>query len=414
MLDKSFGLLFYLKKPKNHVSRAIPIYLRITVDGVPKELSVKRSCDPSRWNSAAGRASGTKEDARSLNAYLDTYQNKVYDVKRQLVESQKLISADAIKEILLGNNERDRMLIKIFDDYNNDVKSLIGVDYSESTYEKYERTQRLVQQFIKTKYRADDIHIKRLDFAFVTQLELWFKTHRKCSHNTTMKYISILNMIVLFCVDNRWLEYDPFARFEMKQEEKDPAFLMMDEVDAIANKDFTIERIRRVRDVYIFCCYTGLAFADVQKLNKSEISVGVDGSLWIFSDRLKTDVKSRIPLLDPALKILNRYEDDPECINSNKVLPVLCNQKYNAYLKEIADICGITKKLTTHTARHTFGTTITLTNGVPLESVRKMMGHKKLSTTQRYARVLDIKISEYMNVLKDKMQIKSEKHLKAI
>src|SRR5262249_7963076 len=159
------------------------------------------------------------------------------------------------------------------------------------------------------------------------------------------------------------------------------------EVEIIAKKEINIERIRRVRDVYIFCCYTGLAFADVQKLNKSEISVGVDGELWIFSDRFKTDVKSRIPLLDIPLEILNRYKDDPECINSNKALPVLSNQKYNSYLKEIADICGITKKLTTHTARHTFGTTVTLTNGVPLESVRKMMGHKKLSTTQKYARV---------------------------
>jgi site-specific recombinase XerD len=328
----------------------------------------------------------------------------VYDIKRKLVESEKMITASVIKEIILGNDQRNRMLIKIFKDYNEDVKNLIGVDYSESTYTKYERTQRLVQEFIKKKHGTDDIHIKRLDFEFVTQLELWFKTERRCSHNTTMKYISILNMIVLFCVDNRWLEYDPFARFEMKQEEKDPTFLMKDEVEAIANKKISIERIRRVRDVYIFCCYTGLAFADVQKLNKSEISVGVDGEIWIFSDRFKTDVKSRIPLLDIPLKILKRYENDPECINSNKVLPVLSNQKYNSYLKEIADICGITKKLTTHTARHTFGTTVTLTNGVPLESVKKMMGHKKLSTTQKYARVLDIKISEDMQKIKSRLK----------
>ena len=214
MLDKSFGLLFYLKKPKNYAKGVIPIYLRITVDGVPKELSIKRSWEPARWNSHAGRALGTKEDTKVLNTYLDAYQNKVYDVKRKLVESENMITASAIKEILLGNDQRNRMLIKIFKDYNEDVKSLIGVDYSESTYTKYERTQRLIQEFIKKKYGADDIHIKRLDFGFVTQLELWFKTERKCSHNTAMKYISILNMIVLFCVDNRWLDYDPFARFD--------------------------------------------------------------------------------------------------------------------------------------------------------------------------------------------------------
>jgi site-specific recombinase XerD len=407
MLDKSFGLLFYLKKPKNYVKGEIPIYLRITVDGVTKELSLKRSCDPNRWNSDAGRASGTKENVKTLNNYLETYQAKVYEAKRKLIESNQIITASAIKDILVGNDQRNKMLIKIFENYNNDVEKLIGKDYSESTWEKYDRTKRLTQEFIKWKYKVDDIHIKQLDFEFVTQLEIWFKTIRKCNQNTTMKYISILNMIVIFCLDNNWLNHNPFARFAIKKEEVDPVFLTKEEIQAIADKEINIERLQRIRDVYLFCCFTGLCYADIEKLKRTEISIGIDNELWVFTSRLKTDIKSRIPLLPVTLQILEKYSHDPECVNANKVLPVLTNQKYNAYLKELADICGITKRLTTHTARHTFGTTVTLSNGVPIESVSKMLGHKKISTTQHYARVLDIKVSEDMQKLKSRLKSKS-------
>ncbi len=404
MLDKSFGLLFYLKKPKNYVKGEVPIYLRITVDGTPKELSVKRSCGPARWNPHAGRASGTKEEVKALNTYLDTYQARVFEAKRKLVEGNEMVTASAIKDMLMGVDQRNKMLIKIFEDYNADVKKLIGIDYSKSTWTKYDRTKRFTHEFIKWKYKTDDIHVRQLNYEFVTQSELYYKTVRKCSHNTTLKYISILKMVVLFCMANKWLDHDPFALFEMIKEDVDPTFLTKEEIQLIAYKEIRNERLSRVRDVYIFCCFTGLAYADVEKLKRTEISVGIDDQLWIFTDRLKTKIKSRIPLLPVTLDIIKRYEEDPACINANKVLPVLSNQKYNSYLKEIADICDITKTLTTHTARHTFGTTVTLSNGVPIESVSKMLGHKKISTTQHYARVLDIKVSEDMQRLKDRLK----------
>jgi len=403
MLDKSFGLLFYMKKPNNYVIGEAPIYLRITVDGIPKELSVKRNWNPARWNPHAGRASGTKEDVKAINNYLDTYQARVFEAKRKLVESNKIVTASAIKDILMGVDQRNKMLIKIFEVYNGDVMKLIGIDYSKSTWTKYDRTKRFTQEFIAWKFRMDDIHIRQLNFNFVTQFELWLKTVRKCCHNTSLKYISILKMIVLHCLDHQWLDHDPFARFEMKKEDVEPVFLNKEEIQLIANKEIRNERLSRVRDVYVFCCFTGLAYADVEKLKRTEISVGVDDLLWIFADRLKTKIKFRIPLLPVSLSIIKKYEDDPACINADKALPVLSNQKYNAYLKEIADICGISKTLTTHTARHTFGTTVTLSNGVPIESVSKMLGHKKISTTQHYARVLDIKVSEDMQRLKDKL-----------
>jgi site-specific recombinase XerD len=404
MLDKSFGLLFYLKKPKNYGKGPIPIYLRITVDGIAKELSTKRSCDPNRWNPSAERVSGTKEDAKALNAYLDTLQAKAYEAKRHLIEANEMVTALAIKEILLGNNQRNKMLIKIFEEYNADVKKLIGIDYSHLTWEKYDRTKRFVKDFILWKYKTDDIHIQNLNMEFVNDLETWFKTERKCGQNATIKYISILKMIILFCVNNDWLVKDPFARFKMSKEEVIPEFLTKEEIQAISEKDIKMERLKQVRDVFLFCCHTGLAYVDIKKLNASEVSLGFDNELWIFTKRGKTNVPSRIPLLPMSQKILAEYKDHPQCINSKKLLPVLSNQKYNSYLKEIADICGISKNLTTHTARHTFATTVTLTNGVPIESVSKMLGHKKIQTTQHYARVLDIKVSEDMQILKNKIK----------
>lgn len=403
MLDKSFGLLFYLKKPTNYQKGTIPIYLRITVNGSRIELSTKRIIDPVRWNSSSERAIGTRDDSRALNAYLDTLQAKVYETKHNMIESNKIITASSIKDYLLGAEQRNKMLIKIFENYNDNIKKLVGIDYSMATWTKYDRTKRFVQLFIQWKYKEKDFPIHCLDMEFVNNLELWLKTERKCRQNSAMKYISILKMIVLFCVNNNWLEKDPFARFKMSKEEVTPEFLTKEEIQSLSSKEIKIERLRQVRDVFIFCCFTGLSYVDIHRLNASEVSVGVDNDLWIFIKRGKTNIPSRIPLLPITQKILNDYKDHPQCINSRKLLPVLSNQKYNAYLKELADICGISKNLTTHTARHTFATTVTLSNGVPIESVSKMLGHKKLQTTQHYARVLDIKVSEDMQLLKARL-----------
>jgi len=355
-------------------------------------------------NLAVERAAGTKEDTRALNAYLDTLQAKAYEAKRKLIESNVLITAASIKDNMFGNNQRSKMLIKIFKEYNERIAKLTGIEYSTATWTKYDRTRRFTESFIQSKYKAEDLPIQSLDMEFVNDLELWLKTERKCGQNATMKYISIVKMNILYCVNNDWLEKDPFARFKISKEDIVPEYLNKQEIQIIADKEIKIERLRQVRDVFLFCCFTGLAYVDIHKLNADELSTGVDNDLWIFTRRGKTNIPSRIPLLPFAQKIISAYKDHPQCVNRGKLLPVLSNQKYNSYLKELADICGIKKNLTTHTARHTFATTVTLGNGVPIESVSKMLGHKKLQTTQHYARVLDIKVSEDMQALKWKLQ----------
>jgi site-specific recombinase XerD len=184
--------------------------------------------------------------------------------------------------------------------------------------------------------------------------------------------------------------------------EVERAFLSQDEIETMFNKQFATDRLNLVKDIFLFSCFTGLAYADVKKLKRTNIGLGVDGERWIFINRTKTDTRSNIPLLPISTAIIEKYRNHPQAVNEERVLPILSNQKMNSYLKEIADLCGIHKELTFHIARHTFATTVTLTNGVPIESVSKMLGHKNLHTTQHYAKILDMKVSDDMKVLKEK------------
>jgi site-specific recombinase XerD len=218
-----------------------------------------------------------------------------------------------------------------------------------------------------------------------------------------MKYLANFKKIVLVCVKKGWQQKDPFYGFSIAPKDVNREFLTQEELDAIAAKQFTALRINIVRDVFLFSCSTGLAYVDVHKLKRSEICTGVDGEKWVFTSRQKTEEPSRLPWLPVCLEIVKRYEQHPQCIANDRVLPVWSNQKMNEYLKEIADLCGIKKRLTYHIARHTFATTVTLNNRVPIETVAKMLGHKSLKTTQHYAKILDKKISEDMQVLRQKL-----------
>jgi integrase len=222
-----------------------------------------------------------------------------------------------------------------------------------------------------------------------------------------MKYLANFKKVVLLCIKNGWLERDPFAGFKFTKKEVERPYLTAVELQEMASKEFKAERLTLVRDIFLFCCYTGLAYVDVKKLKRTEIGVGVDGERWIFTKRQKTDTASRIPLLPTSLRLLEKYKHHPQCENG-RLLPVLSNQKMNAYLKEIADACGIDKTLTFHVARHTFATTVTLSNGVPIETVSKMLGHTNIRTTQHYAKVLDIKVSEDMKALREKLKKSDE------
>ncbi len=403
MLEQTLGVLFYQKKPKGYTKGSVPVYLRITVNGIPKEIATKQVCEPERWNSHAQRAKGTNEASKSLNAFLDTLERQVHEARRTLIEGQTPITAEALKNVLTGQGERPRMLLEIFKQHNKQLSALVNTEFAPATIKRYDTTYEHVRAFLLLKYKVTDIDIKSLSFSFASDFEFYLKSEKKCNHNSTIKYIGNVRKIVNYCLKSGWLQRDPFFGFKMNKREVAREYLSQEEIQALTDKKFTIDRLSQVRDIFLFSCYTGLAFIDVFQLTPSRIAKGIDGNQWIFTFRQKTDTPTRIPLLPQAQEILLKYQANPKCINEGKVLPILSNQKMNAYLKEVADLCGITKPLTFHIARHTFATTVTLSNGVPIETVSKMLGHKSIKITQHYAKIIDRKVSEDMLLLQTRL-----------
>jgi site-specific recombinase XerD len=406
MVEKTLGFMFFLKHGRKVENTEMYIYLRITVDGRSNELSTKRLWDPGRWNARLGRATGNGEGAKNINTYLDTLVQEAHKARKVLMDNDREISAESIKNQMLGIDDR-KMILEVFQNHNDQLAALVPREYSAGTLDLFKRTLNHTRSFIQWKYREGDMDIRKLNYEFISQYAFWLKSVRKCQHNSAMKYLTYFKKTVLLCVKYGWLKSDPFAGYNLNRKEVEKPYLTEEELERVATKSLCSSRLSNVRDIFVFCCYTGLAYIDAKQLKRSELVKGFDGEQWIVKNRQKTDSSSRIPLLPAALRILEKYEDDPQCQIKNVVLPVLTNQKMNEYLKEIAERCDIEKQLTFHAARHTFATTVTLSNGVPMETVSKMLGHKNLRQTQHYAKIVDAKIAYDMKQLKEKLNVKS-------
>jgi len=397
-----------VKKSKINANGEVPIYLRITVDGKITEISTKRTVNTKKWSSGMQKVTGTSEEVKSLNFYLKTFEQKIYNIYHDLIKDNEKVTCEILKNKFLGTGEFNRTLIPIFLDHNDRMERLIGKEFASGTLGRYRTCLSHIREFLKWKYNVSDINIKKIDFAFLNDFEFFLRTEKSCNNNSAVKYIKNFGKIVRICLANGWIERDPFLNYSSSFNEVSRVFLNEQELEVMFNKDFKNERLSQVRFIFLFSCYTGLAYIDTQQLKQDNINIGLDGNKWIYTIRQKTKTKSNIPLLPKAEEIIEKYANHPACLNSGKLLPILSNQKMNAYLKEIADLCDINKELTYHIARHTFATTITLANGVPIESVSKMLGHKNIKTTQHYAKILDQKVSEDMLVLRNILQIKAD------
>jgi site-specific recombinase XerD len=402
MLEKSFGLLYFLKQAKTKNLDYKYVYLKITVNGISSQLSTKRYWVADKWDQSTGRATGIEDDAQELNYYLNTLSIKIRQARSYFIEADKEITAESLKNSITGKVEK-RMLLELIADHNKRVNALIGKGFSLATLQRYKTTYQHVKNFIEWKYEVNDLNINALNYEFAVEFVFWLRVIRNCANNSAIKYFSNLKKIVMECVRKGWLKNDPFIELRLIKDNVTQIALSKEDLNLISNKTFITDRLNNVKDIFLFSCYTGLAYVDISNLQRNQIIKGIDGMPWINIQRQKTATPSRLPLLPVPLEIMNKYKNHPKCIKESYVLPVLTNQKMNAYLKEIADICGITKNLTFHIARHTFATTITLNNGVPIETVSKMLGHKSLQQTQHYAKILDIKVSDDMISLRNKL-----------
>jgi site-specific recombinase XerD len=398
-------LHIYAKTTKANAAGQLPIYFRLTVDGQRFEFSSKKFIEKSKWSSELSKMKGSSEEARTINSYLDLMKSKVFDIQMELIHKNEELSLENFKSRILGTHQRERMIIPIYQNHNDKIEELIGNGYAYGTLERFKISLKHLEEFILWKYNVSDISINKIDYAFVTEFEFYLRRVKKCNNNTAVKYVRNFRKIIKICLDNDWLDKNPCSRYEGKMKEVERDFLTEEELSRIYSKRFSSERLTLVKDIFIFSCYTGLAYVDVKGLKRDHIGIGIDGEKWIFKNRQKTDTKSKIPVLPIAAEIIKKYENHPRCLNDDTILPILTNQKMNGYLKEVGDLCDISKEITFHMARHTFATSVTLTNGVPIETVSKMLGHKNIQTTQHYAKILDKKVSEDMKILRDKFSL---------
>lgn len=385
----TFNLLFYVRRARPNRHGEVPIFMRITVNGVRIDASVKKFIQSEHWNTLKGKAVESGKGCKEINLFLDAIRMRMLTIRRDMELDGAELTAQTLLDRYLGKDKPERhTLMELFREHNEKCRALSGIDMAPATVLRYETSLRHTEQFLMHTYRKQDMYLDELNRQFILDYEFYLKSVRRCNQNTVSKYLKNFKKIVRQALDKEWLDKDPFAGIKFKFEHVNREFLEMREVEKIVQKEIDIPRLDQVRDVFVFCCFTGLAFTDVKQLTPDHIATDAQGSKWIRKPRQKTGNMCNIPLLEAPLKILEKYRDSPYCVTHGVLLPVLCNQKMNAYLKELADICGIRKQITTHVARHTFATCM-LANGVSIESIAKMLGHSDTKMTRHYARILD-------------------------
>ena len=392
----TLSVLFIIKKAKLLKNGEAPICMRITVNKRVAEVMIKRSIPIDLWNQKKECSKGKDRVAAELNHYINTVRAKVLQIHRELEIDNKPITADIIKDCFYGRDKVQRSLLEVYAEHNEKCRALIGKEYTESTVTKFDTSINRLKEYIRSCYHRDDIMLAELDGQFIRNFDFWLKTEKHCQNNSALKHLKNLKKVVRIALANDWIKKDPFYGIHFKQEEVNVEFLSREELDILMNKEFAIKRLEQVRDIFVFCCFTALAFVDVQQLSREHLIKDNNGALWIRKARQKTNQMCNIPVLSIPQRILRKYEDNAECIKKGVLLPVISNQRMNAYLKEIADLCGITKRLTTHVARHTAATVVFLANDVSMENVSKILGHSNIRMTQHYAKVLDSSIMRDM------------------
>ena len=398
----------------NYNPEKLTIYARITVDGRRAEISLKRYTSVNVWDVSKGRVIGTTSKARLLNSYLDEVYVQILDAHKQLLREGKVITAQAVKARFLGQDEQHKTLKELVKYHNTTMDSVLKY----GTMKNYYSTERYLHKFISDKFSSPDIYLKQLNYRFIVDFEQYLlnyrpeKARKTCSNNGVMKHLERLMKMTNLAVKLEWLEKDPFHQYKLNFQKHNRSYLSERELQLIEETIFK-SGFEKVRNVFLFSCYTGLSYVDVKELFQEQLVLGIDGNYWLHTKRAKTDEIVKIPLLPKAKAIIEKYADEMKNSPSGKLLPVFSNQKVNSYLKVITKACGIHKNITFHSARHTFATTVTLSNGVPIETVSKMLGHAKLTTTQIYARVLEKKVGEDMQDLMDLFEAKEKQKSEA-
>lgn len=412
MTTDILGVQFILRC-HNKTSPNGVIYARITVKKRRTEISLKLHAERLAWDQASGCVKDSSAENRSINKTIESVRLKLNECYLQLRIQKKFISGEAIKNLFLGFSEEENTLLGLIDYHNSTMKGALA----EGTLKNYFTTRKYIKMFLSKRFKSTDIFLAELNYRFITEFEFFLRntkpleTSNPLGNNGIMKHIERLKKIGRLGVLMEWIPKHPFERFKLRLQKSERQFLTTAELQVLENCSFKNNTLNRAKDLFIFSCYTGLAYIDLINLTPNNLCLGMDGEYWIKTLRQKTDVAVSVPVLPPALAIIQKYKNDPLVTSKNRLVPMFSNQKVNDFLKLIAKACNIQKYITFHLARHTFATTVTLTNGVPIETVSRMLGHTKLSTTQIYVHILEKKISDDMSCLRQKYKVQHNENV---
>lgn len=403
----NFRVSFFLKKAKLLKNGEASVAMRITVDGQRVENNIRKSILPNLWDQSKERAKGTSSAAVDLNRFIEDARIRIHQIVTELQQTRAEINPLIVQQRFYGVGQvrkQERAILQVIQEHNDEAKQLIGKDFVEITWRRYETMKRYLGELIKRKYGVDDLPLSDFTGEVIRAYEVYLKTEKDLCQNTLIRYMKALKKITNRCLANDWIQKDPFAGIKFREEPTEPEFLTLEEVDRIYNCNPESKRLEVIKDMFLMSAFTGLAFTDVSQLTEDHIVTDNDGNKWIRKPRQKTKQMSNIPLLDVPLAIIEKYQGDKKAAKKGVLLPIPCNQVMNRYLKEIAEICKINKHLTMHTARHTYAT-LCLSQRVSLKNVSKMLGHASVKMTERYARVLDSSILHDMNAIRDTLNL---------
>lgn len=413
--NSTFSVLFWLYSSRSKNGKA-PIYARISVNGKKLNISLKQRIQINEWDSNKQRVKSSSIDAKSTNQYLDEFYFGLFHSFQQLRIEGKHITPHSVKARFMDEEvENQHFTMRDLVSYHN---SNMFPKLHGNTSRLYLTSQKYIFLFLKRKLKKEDIRLDELNYKFILDFENFLRKHKpnhyqkQIGNNAVMKHIQRLRKMVSLAYRLEWMDKDPFRQFKQRLTPTNREYLGSEELQGIEQLELYSNRLKTVRDLFVFSCYTGVCYTDLMLLTKDNVVLGMNKKYWIITKRQKNHNPVKIPLLKKALDLIERYKEDPRSVINNTLFPRISNQKMNAYLKEIASEAKIKKNLTFHMARHTFATTVTLTNGVPIETISKMLGHRKLTTTQIYAKVLERKVGEDMEILRNKLEMPIESDLK--
>jgi site-specific recombinase XerD len=395
----TFTVLFYVNRDKVKQNGLCPVMGRITIDTKVAQFSTKTDIDSTLWDTKTGRAIGKSNQSILVNRAIDRLTKEINKFYTEMVDRQGYVTAELVKNALYGIGRKQDMLLKLFHEHNQEFKIRVGVNRVEDTYSSYLLSYRHLFNFIRQKYDMEDIAIDKLNLNFIDAYDFYLRVDRQMTQSTIVGHLIILKKMIRRAVHQGILNRDPFVNYVAEQPEKLCRHLKSEEIDKIMQVHIESKKVCHTRDMFVFCCFTGLAYSDMRNLSQGNITKQVDGSLWISIKRQKTKGECNIRLLDIPRQIINKYQNERK---SDKVFNMISLNCICKNLEKIAVLCGI-EHITFHMARHNFGTHITLSQGVPIETVSRMMGHRSIATTQIYAKITNKKVNEDMKLLSERI-----------